>query len=225
KLGGGNKLIGYETRENPVAEFFKRYGLKLALVSLSLICFYRVSDIFSDVISNVFFKDLNISKGQITIAVTVLWKFFNLVGGFLGGLLAQKMNIMKLMFVGAVLACSTNLIFIGLVKSGEKLAAVEVRAGNQVYQAQTDEVGYWKLDIPSAVLAQSKQLQVSAAYLNIDNTNQAPVQVNMPYLTAEQGSTQLQILPITSDNTLTVTEQDKTIVVRGQYVGEALQEN
>ncbi|VDN37264.1 unnamed protein product, partial [Cylicostephanus goldi] len=74
------------------------------------------------------------------------------------------MNIMKLMFVGALLACLTNLIFIGLVKSGEQLAAVEVRVANQ-------------------------------------------------------------ILPITSDNTLTAAEQDKTIVVRGQYVGKALPEN
>ena len=47
----------------------------------------------------------------------------------------------------------------------------------------------------------------------------------MPYLTAQQGSTQLQILPITSDNTLNGAEQDKTIVVRGQYVGAALQPN
>jgi len=225
KMGAVNKQMAYETWVNPVADFFKRYGLKLALVLLLLIGFYRVSDIIAGVISNVFYQDLNFSKEQIAEAVKVYGVIFSLVGGFLGGLLAQKMNIMKLMFVGAVLACSTNLIFIGLVKSGEKLAAVEIRAGNQVYQAETDEVGYWKLDVPSAVLAQSKQLQVSAAYLNTDNTNQVPVQVNMPYLTVEQGSTQLQILPITSVNTLTVAEQDKTIVVRGQYVGEALQEN
>ena len=38
---------------------------------------------------------------------------FSLIGGFLGGLLAQKMNIMKLMFVGALLACLTNLILLG----------------------------------------------------------------------------------------------------------------
>jgi PAT family beta-lactamase induction signal transducer AmpG len=48
-----------------------------------------------------------------------------LIGGFLGGLLAQRMNIMKLMFVGAVFASSTNLIFIGLVKSGQPLGRVE----------------------------------------------------------------------------------------------------
>ncbi|HJE53262.1 MFS transporter [Acinetobacter pseudolwoffii] len=224
KMGAVNKQMAYETWVNPVADFFRRYGLKLALVLLLLIGFYRVSDIIAGVISNVFYQDLNFSKEQIAEAVKVYGVIFSLIGGFLGGLLAQKMNIMKLMFVGAVLACSTNLIFIGLVKSGEKLAAVEVRVANQVYQADTDEVGYWKLNVPSDVLAQSKQLQVTASYLNSDHATQ-PVQVSMPYLTAQQGSTQLQILPITSDNTLNVAEQDKTIVVRGQYVGAALQPN
>lgn len=224
KMGAVNKQMAYETWVNPVADFFRRYGLKLALVLLLLIGFYRVSDIIAGVISNVFYQDLNFSKEQIAEAVKVYGVIFSLIGGFLGGLLAQKMNIMKLMFVGAVLACSTNLIFIGLVKSGEKLAAVEVRVANQVYQADTDEVGYWKLNVPSDVLAQSKQLQVTASYLNSDHATQS-VQVSMPYLTAQQGSTQLQILPITSDNTLNVAEQDKTIVVRGQYVGAALQPN
>lgn len=224
KMGAVNKQMAYETWVNPVADFFRRYGLKLALVLLLLIGFYRVSDIIAGVISNVFYQDLNFSKEQIAEAVKVYGVIFSLIGGFLGGLLAQKMNIMKLMFVGAVLACSTNLIFIGLVKSGEKLAAVEVRVANQVYQADTDEVGYWKLNVPSDVLAQSKQLQVTASYLNSDHATQL-VQVSMPYLTAQQGSTQLQILPITSDNTLNVAEQDKTIVVRGQYVGAALQPN
>ena len=70
------------------------------------------------------------------------------MGGFLGGLLAQRMNIMKLMFVGAVLASSTNLIFIGLVKSGAPMQAVSVQIGDKKFQAQPDEVGYWKVSVP-----------------------------------------------------------------------------
>ena len=71
-------------------------------------------------ISNVFYQDLNFSKEQIAEAVKVYGVIFSLVGGFLGGLLAQRMNIMKLMFVGAVLASSTNLIF-GLVNLENRL--------------------------------------------------------------------------------------------------------
>ena len=106
-----------------------------------MIGFFRISDIIAGVISNVFYQDLNFSKEQIAEAVKVYGVIFSLVG-FLGGLLAQRMNIMKLMFVGAVLASSTNLIFIGLVKSGKPLDMVDVQIGNNHYKVKPDEVGY-----------------------------------------------------------------------------------
>jgi len=223
KLGAVNREMAYETWVNPVADFFKRYGLKLALVLLLLIGFYRVSDIIAGVISNVFYQDMNFSKEQIAEAVKVYGVIFSLLGGFLGGLLAQKMNIMKLMFVGAILACSTNLIFIGLVKSGQQLNPVDIQVGQQRYQADTDEVGYWKVKVPVQVLADAKQIQVQAAYANA-NTTDSTVSLSMPYLLQTSGNAQLQILPITGDNTLHANEEG-SIVVRGQYVGEALQDN
>ena len=225
KIGAVNKDMAYETWVNPVADFFKRYGVKLALVLLLLIGFYRVSDIIAGVISNVFYQDLNFSKEQIAEAVKVYGVIFSLIGGFLGGLLAQKMNIMKLMFVGAVLACSTNLIFIGLVKSGQALSPVEIKVANQTYQAVTDEVGYWQLSIPSEVLAKDNKLQVTAGYADAETATQAPVTLSMPYLKQQTPQAQLHILPITSDNTLSLHEHEGTLVVRGQYVGEALQDS
>ena len=39
KMGAVNKQMAYETWVDPVADFFKRYGLKLALVLLLLIGF------------------------------------------------------------------------------------------------------------------------------------------------------------------------------------------
>ncbi|ANF83096.1 transporter [Acinetobacter sp. NCu2D-2] len=225
KFGAVNKQMAYETWVNPVADFFKRYGIKLAFVLLLLIGFYRVSDIIAGVISNVFYQDLNFSKEQIAEAVKVYGVIFSLLGGFLGGLLAQKMNIMKLMFVGAVLACSTNLIFIGLVKSGQTLNPVQVKVGSHSYYATTDEVGYWKTQVPQNVLAQNKQLNVTVGYADAATATQAPITLNMPYLVNQDHQTQLQILPITSDNTLTLSEHDLSLVIRGQYIGQALNEN
>lgn len=147
-----------ETWIAPILDFFKRYGVKLALVLLFLIGFFRISDIIAGVISNVFYQDLNFSKEQIAEAVKVYGVIFSLVGGFLGGLLAQRMNIMKLMFVGAVLASSTNLIFIGLVKSGKPLDMVDVQIGNHHYKVKPDEVGYWKLKCQAQVLMAPNKL-------------------------------------------------------------------
>lgn len=95
----------------PIADFFRRYGKK-ALLLLALIGLYRISDIVAGVISNVFYQDMQFSKVDIANAVKLVGVVMAIGGGFLGGLLAQEMRIMRAMMVGAVLACVTNLLFI-----------------------------------------------------------------------------------------------------------------
>ena len=215
KMGAVNKQMAYETWVNPVADFFKRYGVKLALVLLLLIGFYRISDIIAGVISNVFYQDLNFTKEQIAEAVKVYGVIFSLVGGFLGGLLAQRMNIMKLMFVGAILASSTNLIFIGLVKSGQPLNDVVINVGEQSFKTQADETGAWKIRVPVEQLQANESLTATASFQN--DTSQ-PVSVTLPYISQTGASTALLLLPITADNVIDQRESEGSIVVRGQYL-------
>ena len=215
KMGAVNKQMAYETWVNPVADFFKRYGVKLALVLLLLIGFYRISDIIAGVISNVFYQDLNFTKEQIAEAVKVYGVIFSLVGGFLGGLLAQRMNIMKLMFVGAILASSTNLIFIGLVKSGQPLNDVVINVGEQSFKAQADETGAWAIKVPVEQLQANGSLTATASFQN--DTSQ-PVSVTLPYISQTGASTALLLLPITADNVIDQRESEGSIVVRGQYL-------
>ncbi|OEC85964.1 AmpG family muropeptide MFS transporter [Acinetobacter sp. YK3] len=215
KIGVVNQQMAKETWVAPILDFFKRYGVKLALVLLLLIGFFRISDIIAGVISNVFYQDLNFSKEQIAEAVKIYGVLFSLIGGFLGGLLAQRMNIMKLMFVGAVLASSTNLIFIGLVKSGQPLDQVHVQVGEQRYQVHTDEVGYWKLQVPNEVLAKANSVQVSTQYQNQADSN---IQLAVPYLITSQ-QPQIQLLPISNDDQLTPKELKQSLVIKGQLAG------
>ncbi|MHA3981587.1 AmpG family muropeptide MFS transporter [Acinetobacter venetianus] len=218
KLGVVNKQMAHETWVAPILDFFKRYGVKLALVLLLLIGFFRISDIIAGVISNVFYQDLNFSKEQIAEAVKIYGVLFSLVGGFLGGLLAQRMNIMKLMFVGAVLASSTNLIFIGLVKSGKPLDQIEVQVGDKHYQVQTDEVGYWKLPVPNQVLLNARAVQVSTQY---QNQADSKIKLEVPYL-IETTQPQIQLLPISSDDQLTANELKQSLVIKGQLANVAV---
>ncbi|MEG0030685.1 AmpG family muropeptide MFS transporter [Acinetobacter sp.] len=215
KMGAVNKQMAYETWVNPVADFFKRYGVKLALVLLLLIGFYRISDIIAGVISNVFYQDLNFTKEQIAEAVKVYGVIFSLVGGFLGGLLAQRMNIMKLMFVGAILASSTNLIFIGLVKSGQPLNDVVINVGEQSFTARADETGAWKIKVPVEQLQANQSLSATASF---QNSTSQPVSVTLPYISQTGASTALLLLPITADNVINQRESEGSIVVRGQYL-------
>ncbi|WOE32649.1 MULTISPECIES: AmpG family muropeptide MFS transporter [unclassified Acinetobacter] len=215
KIGVVNKQMAYDTWVNPIADFFRRYGVKLALVLLLLIGFYRISDIISGVISNVFYQDLNFTKEQIAEAVKVYGVIFSLLGGFLGGLLAQRMNIMKLMFVGAILASMTNLIFIGLVKSGTPLGDVTVQVGNQHYVAHPDEVGLWSIQIPSQVFTQSDHIQVGVQYQNQPASLRS---FTLPYLLAQK-QPQILLLPIASDDHLSPQELKQGVVIRGQLAG------
>ena len=215
KMGAVNKQMAHDTWISPIADFFKRYGVKLALVLLLLIGFYRISDIISGVISNVFYQDLNFTKEQIAEAVKVYGVLFSLLGGFLGGLLAQRMNIMKLMFVGAVLASMTNLIFIGLVKSGHALGDVTVQVGSQKYVAIPDEVGQWSVQVPNKVLAKSHILHVHSQYADDMSVQR---ELGLPYL-IESNQPQILLLPITSDDHISAKEAKQSIVVKGQLSG------
>lgn len=220
KIGVVNQQMAKETWIAPILDFFKRYGVKLALVLLLLIGFFRISDIIAGVISNVFYQDLNFSKEQIAEAVKIYGVLFSLVGGFLGGLLAQRINIMKLMFVGAVLASSTNLIFIGLVKSGQPLDMVDVKVGEHSYQVKPDEVGLWKLEVPSSAFSGIKQIEVKAAYAAQNDV--APVTRTQPLLTTESAKSPLQILPVMGNDQVSLKDGEGSVVVRGQYFGQAL---
>ncbi|TCB12623.1 MFS transporter [Acinetobacter sp. ANC 4641] len=215
KAGVVNRQMAMDTWVSPIQDFFQRYGVKLALFLLLLIGFYRISDIIAGVISNVFYQDLNFSKQQIAEAVKVYGVIFSLFGGFCGGLLAQRMNIMKLMFVGAVFASTTNLIFIGLVKSGQPLGQVELTVGQQHYYVQPDDVGCWAVKVPNQVLMQAQNIQVQAQYTDQANSK---AKFSLPYLKTK-AQPQIQFLPVTSDNQISTQEQQQSIAVKGQLAG------
>ena len=111
KAGLLPKQVAMEMWVDPIADFFRRYGKK-ALLLLALVGLYRISDIVAGVISNVFYLDMGFTKTDIANAVKLVGVIMAIAGGFLGGLLAQKMRIMRAMMVGALLACVTNLLFI-----------------------------------------------------------------------------------------------------------------
>lgn len=106
-----DKQVAFATWIEPVLDFFRRYGSQ-AMLLLALIGLYRISDIVAGVISNVFYQDMGFSKTDIATAVKLVGVVMVIVGGFLGGILAQKMRIMRAMMVGAILACVTNLLFV-----------------------------------------------------------------------------------------------------------------
>ena len=122
KINFVNKQVFMESYIAPLIDFFQRYGLKLALLLLVLICLYRISDIMLGVISNIFYQDLGFSKIEIASIVKTFGLIMTIIGGFLGGILSLRFGIMKILYVGALLTVATNLLFMLLSVYGYNIS-------------------------------------------------------------------------------------------------------
>jgi PAT family beta-lactamase induction signal transducer AmpG len=119
------KIIEYSVLDQtyiaPVQDFFKRYGLLLACLLLALVGLYRISDIVLGVIANVFYQDLGFSKPEIASVVKTYGLLMTIVGGFMGGLLAIRFGVIRVLFLGGLLSAVTNLLFMVLASKGHDM--------------------------------------------------------------------------------------------------------
>ncbi len=120
-IGIVERFVVQQTYIDPIQDFFKRYGHTLALLLLSLIGLYRISDIVLGVISNVFYMDLGFTKTEIATAVKFFGVAMTIVGGFIGGLLSLKYSVIRILFLGAVLSAATNLLFMLIAITGNNI--------------------------------------------------------------------------------------------------------
>ena len=111
---------------SPIMDFFKRYALGPGGLVLVLIGLYRISDIVLGVIANVFYQDMGYSKTDIATAAKTFGLFMTIIGGFLGGVLSIRFGIIRVLFVGALLAALTNLLFMGLAVAGHDITLLYV---------------------------------------------------------------------------------------------------
>jgi len=127
-LGGLLIRLGLADREQaritwvePLLDFFKRYGWHTAALLLALVGLYRISDIVLGVISNIFYQDMGFTKPEIATAVKTYGLAITIFGGFLGGILAYRIGVMRALLWGAILSALTNLAFIALAYAGRDL--------------------------------------------------------------------------------------------------------
>jgi PAT family beta-lactamase induction signal transducer AmpG len=102
---------------SPFVDFFARHGW-LALLVLALIASYRISDIVLGVIANVFYVDMGFSKTEVANVTKVFGVAMTLIGAVIGGVLVNRLGVMRILFAGALLAAATNLLFAFLAQVG-----------------------------------------------------------------------------------------------------------
>lgn len=127
---GRSKLVNTgmitEGYVEPIRNFFSRYGRSFAWLLLSLIGLYRISDIVLGVISNVFYQDLGFTKNEIASVVKTFGLIMSLLGGFIGGIMTTRYGVYRMLLWGAILAASTNLLFMLLAQLGNNLPMLYV---------------------------------------------------------------------------------------------------
>ena len=110
----------HQTLIEPFADFIKRYGWHAVLI-LSLIAIYRISDVVMGIMANPFYVDMGYTKDEVAAVSKVFGVVMTLVGAFLGGVLTLRFGVMRILFLGAILSAVSNLLFAWLATQGHDL--------------------------------------------------------------------------------------------------------
>ncbi len=107
----------------PFADFIRRYRGQAAIV-LALIAVYRISDVVMGIMANPFYVDIGFTKDEVAAVTKVYGVIMTLVGAFVGGVLALRLGVMRVLMLGAVLSAATNLLFAWLSSRGHDVQAL-----------------------------------------------------------------------------------------------------
>ncbi|MBC7601626.1 MAG: MFS transporter, partial [Ramlibacter sp.] len=107
----------------PFAEFLRRYKWQAALI-LSLIAVYRISDIVMGIMANPFYVDMGYTKDEVAAVTKIYGVIMTLAGAFIGGSLAVRFGIMRVLMLGAILSAGSNLLFAWLGTRGHDVSSL-----------------------------------------------------------------------------------------------------
>jgi PAT family beta-lactamase induction signal transducer AmpG len=103
---------------SPFAEFMSRRGW---LVILLFILLYKFGDALAGVMSNPFYVDLAFTKIQIANITKVFGVGATIIGSVIGGVIVDRIGILKSLFVCGILQMLSNLMFAALAVAGTDL--------------------------------------------------------------------------------------------------------
>ncbi len=107
----------------PFADFFRRYRWQAALI-LALIAVYRISDVVMGIMANPFYVDMGYTKDEVAAVTKIYGVIMTLVGAFVGGSLALRFGVMRVLMLGAILSAASNLLFAWLAGHGHSVPAL-----------------------------------------------------------------------------------------------------
>jgi PAT family beta-lactamase induction signal transducer AmpG len=73
------------------------------------------------VMANPFYRDLGFTKDEVAAVSKIYGVIMTLVGAFIGGLVAPRVGVLRVLMAGALLSAATNLLFAWLATRGHDL--------------------------------------------------------------------------------------------------------
>jgi PAT family beta-lactamase induction signal transducer AmpG len=107
----------------PFVDFVRRYRWEAVLI-LSLIAIYRISDVVMGIMANPFYVDMGYTKDEVAAVTKVYGVVMTLAGAFVGGALSMRFGVMRVLALGAVLSAASNLLFAWLGSRGHDVTSL-----------------------------------------------------------------------------------------------------
>src|SRR6478672_2683359 len=107
----------------PFADFLRRYRWQAVLI-LALIAIYRISDVVMGIMANPFYVDMGYTKDEVAAVTKIYGVIMTLAGAFVGGALAMRFGVMRVLMLGAALSAGSNLLFAWLGTRGHDVTAL-----------------------------------------------------------------------------------------------------
>jgi len=98
----------------PIADFFRRYGLGVGLLIFAFIGSYRLTDYTMGVMANPFYLDHGYTLKQVASVVKAFGLVSAMIGVVIGGTLVAKLGVIRSLVAGSVLVMISNLGFAAL---------------------------------------------------------------------------------------------------------------
>jgi PAT family beta-lactamase induction signal transducer AmpG len=103
----------------PLASFFKRNGVAIALAVLGFIFLFKIGEAVLGRMSIIFYKEIGFSKTDIAFYSKGIGWVTTVLFTLLGGLFAARAGLVRAMFLSGILMALTNLLFSVLAWSGK----------------------------------------------------------------------------------------------------------
>lgn len=116
----------------PFVDFFWRYGFP-AVIVLSFISTYRLSDIVMGVMAVPLYSSMGFEEGTVGLIKGLIGPWVLILGAFVGGIGALKFGLKRMLLTGAIISVLGNAIFAWLASQTEPVAwhlAVAIFADN-----------------------------------------------------------------------------------------------